>query len=494
MSPTKPEMSAPESGVAVRMYNTGFGDCLLLAFRADSGDPRYVLIDFGVHHQYPGREEQVELVAKDIAKATAGHLHIVAATHEHTDHLYGFKYARDVFDAITIDEVWLAWTEDPNSVEAHELKERYGMRIRALGAAIERLRKSHQRSADALQGVLDFEYPGALGASEGGKAAQLEYLKNKSKKKLEKSEDYRQPGETLFGIPDVSGVRVYVLGPPTEVEWIRSLERKSELYPEATSMTALDAFAVAAIAAAQEGKLSERDERLFSWSRPFDGSLAIPEKSAADVGFFKEHYGFTSRSSHGPEWRRIDTDWLTSAEQLALDIESKTNNTSLVLAFELIGSEQRKVLLFAADAQVGNWLSWHEWIWLGEGEDDPDVTAEDLLNRTVLYKVGHHGSRNATLSWQGLEMMQSSDLVAMIPVDADWALNTMDWEHPADTLLSKLTEKSHGRVVRTDRIPTGSTAPSRPPEAGKNEWKDFLKNLDWDKSGNQLWIQYTVTE
>ena len=35
-----------------------------------------------------------------------------------------------------------------------------------------------------------------------------------------------------------------------------------------------------------------------------------------------------------------------------------TNNTSLVLAIERIADG--KVLLFPADAQEGNWLSWHD--------------------------------------------------------------------------------------------------------------------------------------
>jgi hypothetical protein len=57
-------------------------------------------------------------------------------------------------------------------------------------------------------------------------------------------------------------------------------------------------------------------------------------------------------------WRRIDNDWLMSAGQLALQVDNAVNNTSLVLAFELI--ESRKVLLFVGDAQVGNWKSWQE--------------------------------------------------------------------------------------------------------------------------------------
>ncbi|TIM05499.1 hypothetical protein [Mesorhizobium sp.] len=41
---------------------------------------------------------------------------------------------------------------------------------------------------------------------------------------------------------------------------------------------------------------------------------------------------------------------------LALDMNDATNNASLVLAFEL--GKGGNVLLFAADAQRGNWLSW----------------------------------------------------------------------------------------------------------------------------------------
>ena len=47
---------------------------------------------------------------------------------------------------------------------------------------------------------------------------------------------------------------------------------------------------------------------------------------------------------------RIGDDWLGAAEQLALDLNSYTNNASLVLAFEL--SPGGKVLLFAADVLV----------------------------------------------------------------------------------------------------------------------------------------------
>ena len=91
-------------------------------------------------------------------------------------------------------------------------------------------------------------------------------------------------------------------------------------------------------------------------------------------------------------WRRMTADDAADAGALALAMNNATNNASLVLAFEL--SKGGKVLLFVGDAQAGNWRSWSEEKF---DDDGNKVTAKDLLGRTVLYKVGHHGSHNATL-------------------------------------------------------------------------------------------------
>jgi hypothetical protein len=492
----EPTMRPPASGVTVRLYNTGFGDCLLLAFRAGDGSARYMLIDCGVHHLYPDGDERMQQVSKDIAEATGNHLHVVMATHEHTDHLYGFKHGRETFEDIEIDELWLAWTEDPTDPVAQELKQLYGMRIRALTEAVSLLRAADGPLASKLQGVLGFEFPDALSAT-GGKAAQLDYLREKSKKKLQRPEDYCRPGEVPLTLPDVSGVRIYVLGPPQDVDWIKKLHKTSELYPELAAVDEAVAFAASALAAGGTDSLDDDDRQLFRRSCPFDESFEISsQKARADAesgSFFRRHYGFSNRRGHGPAWRRIDADWLAPAEQLALDVNSKTNNTSLVLAIELADTQPRKVLLFAADAQVGNWLSWHQLSWPGDSADDDRVTAADLLRRTVLYKVGHHGSRNATLSEKGLEMMESADLVAMIPVDQNWANEVMDWEHPAEKLLKRIEEKSRGRIVRTDQIPGGDEPPTKPAQATEEEWGAFVAQLDWDRGPRRLWIQYTVS-
>jgi hypothetical protein len=222
-----------------------------------------------------------------------------------------------------------------------------------------------------------------------------------------------------------------------------------------------------------------------------------PEKAQFDPvyqSFFQKHYGSTkdTASEIGDDWRRIDDDWLESASELALKINNMTNNTSLVLAFELTDSNPHKVLLFVGDAQVGNWQSWQNVQWSTGTQEKDKITGADLLQRTVFYKVGHHGSRNATLRQKGLEMLDDSSLVAMIPVDQKWAHEQMHWEHPALKLLERLEEKTKNRLLRTDKIASISEVLQKPDNMNNNEWQNFVKAVDWDKSRDNLWIQYTM--
>ena len=76
---------------------------------------------------------------------------------------------------------------------------------------------------------------------------------------------------------------------------------------------------------------------------------------------------------------------------------------------------------------------------------------QELFANTVLYKVGHHGSHNATLSTQGLDQMTSPELVAMLPVDEDVAHNNKGWVRmPFVPLMTQLRTKTQGRILRVD--------------------------------------------
>jgi hypothetical protein len=158
----------------------------------------------------------------------------------------------------------------------------------------------------------------------------------------------------------------------------------------------------------------------------------------------REHYFGVNGSVD--DWRRIDSGWLDGSSELALALDSATNNTSLVLAIELRDGD---VLLFVADAQVGNWLSWQDLKWAVNGRE---VKGPDLLRRTVFYKVGHHGSHNATLREKGLEQMENL-AIAAISVDHDMAVKKRWGRMPLSELIEALREKASKGVLRCDQNP-----------------------------------------
>lgn len=105
------------------------------------------------------------------------------------------------------------------------------------------------------------------------------------------------------------------------------------------------------------------------------------------------------------------------------------------------------MLLFVGDAQIGSWTSWGELAWDYHGRH---VTGADLLARTVLYKVGHHGSHNATLREGGLETMKKLRY-ALVPTDPEMAQKVGWKSFPCQPLLDRLEQVARNKVVRTDR-------------------------------------------
>jgi hypothetical protein len=408
------------------MYRQGLGDCFLISLPRTDGSSRpfYVMIDCGVVLGTSDPGTIMTKVMDHIVATTGGEVDLLVATHEHWDHVSGFVQAKPSFDRLKVGQVWLAWTEDPKDALTQKLKQEKAHALAALRMGLSQLQmEGNSDEAEELGSILEF-----FGAARGPTTADaLTSVRAKVS-----APRYCRPGDEPV-VPSGISARFYVLGPPHEEKWLRKLNPTGS--NKETYGLALDVFMEGAGTALRD----------VDPGRPFDQQYEIPfaDGQIPDLPFFRDHY-WQAQGAAPDDWRRIDGDWLRGASEMALQLDSLTNNTSLVLAIEL--APDGDVLLFAADAQVGNWLSWQDLKWT---VGNKTVTGPDLLNRAIFYKVGHHGSHNATLKEKGLEEMKNLR-VAMIPVNHEMALKKRWGKMPLDELVDALKKQAKGVVLRVD--------------------------------------------
>jgi hypothetical protein len=503
-------LQAPESGVTVRMYRQGHGDCYLLAFpnEKENGDPVHVLIDCGYK---PGSENFIKPntnpddILTHIQESTGKKLDLVIVTHEHQDHVNLFNKKgpnnRPYFSDFEIRNAWFAWTESPTDRLAKRLRTKHRDVLVELVNARNQMAAMGLDSGDnptlaRLDALLELELGDTIPPTglQGFAASSFAVSGNKGAMKVVKDGageniSFLSPGQSVK-IPSTK-VRAYVLGPPRR----ETLLTDEDPIGDENFPRHLDARGRSFGAAVGKGGGTSP----FSSIHAVDARTALTKKWLG--GYFLNHYGklglgdstiVDGEAPSNADWRRIDEDWLYSSEQIALKLNEGVNNTSLVLAFELPRS--KRVLLFVGDAQRGNWISWPEEPFL---VGDRKVTTRDLLARTVLYKVGHHGSHNATLageadseypnlSWMG-DGEFGEEFVAMINAVNLWAIEqTPPWHHPLESIKTALHQKSQGRVFQTDtppQKPGGSEVPAA-------VWKSFKERTVID----DLYFDYMIED
>lgn len=158
------------------MYRVGLGECFLLTFPR-LGTPFHMLIDCGMTPGL-GSLATIKRVSRDIRVTTGGRLDVLVATHRHFDHLSGFRQARDEFERMLVEQVWLGWLEDPDDAAAARLRRKRDGGVRPQGSP----------NAQAMDVV----------------------------HRLGKSVRYWRGGEGPVALPGVRGARVFFLGPPKE--------------------------------------------------------------------------------------------------------------------------------------------------------------------------------------------------------------------------------------------------------------------------------------
>ena len=371
MAGKKQKSGKKPSAVTIRMYNVGFGDCFLLTFHYGNTE-RHMLIDYGstaAPKNGPGK--YMREVANDIKDQCKGKLDVLVVTHRHRDHISGFSTQGDatgkIIASLNPSHVVQPWTEDPKA------------KPKALSATTSLYRKGKPAEKDMTSHFLGsledmHRIAGAIARLAQSNVLyagaetrkQLAFLGESNLKNLSAVKNlmamgrngeahYVNAGMKLNSL--LPGVSITVLGPPTlkQTESIRTMRAKDpNEFWQFRSFWASQSLAARAMVAQRGLSLkttstAQRKRALSPNMRWFIGQ---------------------SRQIHADQ-----------TLQLVRDLDNVMNNTSVILLFE-IGNRK---LLFPGDAQIENWsyaLQQKKW--------------QDLLKNVNLYKVGHHGSLNAT--------------------------------------------------------------------------------------------------
>jgi beta-lactamase superfamily II metal-dependent hydrolase len=445
------------------------GDCFLVTFVADDSSSR-LLIDCGSFRNTSSSVKRLEAITAKLKEALDGKpLDVVVGTHQHNDHLSGFVHCEPAFRDMKIQQVWLSWLDDPTDHKAqgigeahHNLKLQLAAVRDTLHAALDRKVTSRPiaaRSLELLGDILGFYGAAAAGTPPEVPAQGVRILKSIS----QKGPEYLRPGRTLEmpGLPKGT-VKIHVLGPPRIENVDRKNDplyridpRKGESYDPALASAVLQASKFLEAAKRRKGVATSAEEQNYPFNEVYKRQGS---QQSGPLRAIIRHYNKSTEA-----WRKIDDDWLQQGGALALFLDTFTNNSSLVLAIELV--ESGKVLLFAADAQTGNWDSWKDVPW-----QNGDVKTDDLLARTVFYKVGHHASHNATLV-EAFEKMNHPDLVALIPVHKKDPNITKKngWKMPAKNLFKRIKDKTGHRVLQMDNVNPTDCDPKKDP--AKTAWE-----------------------
>lgn len=339
--------------LTLRVYKAGFGDCFLLTFHYASFE-RHVLIDFGTSGN--GGADWALQVAGDIRDQTGGKLHAVVATHRHKDHISGFATKPDgagpgdIIASLKPEAVIQPWTEDPEAAPDAVRATRTQQGVRAYVRSLAGMQSFCERLVEELP-ALD----GKIGQTAW---RQLCFLGETNLPNLAAVKNLARMGRknwyVNFGSPCgleqlLPGVKCRVLGPP-------SLEQSAEIGRQ-RSRDAAEFWHLVARA----GEAAAAGERLF------------PQAPVRSRGSLPPH----------TRWFIERLDRLRGEQLLSIvrALDEALNNTSVILLFECGG----KKLLFPGDAQIENW---------SYALSKPEVRR--WLEDVDLYKVGHHGSLNAT--------------------------------------------------------------------------------------------------
>lgn len=419
-------VSPKPSRVRIRTYQVGFGDCLLITVgypRAlpDQRTERHILVDFGYKVRAKGGPRLTDL-AERIAEHCGGKLDVVVVTHRHQDHLRGFGDAgsRKHLDALAPSLIVRPWTDMPEA----ERSAQPGLDDDSLGFLNLLDAVGDQNDAVDQQFAAD-------GRVLSERAKELAELGVRNVRALSMLEEWAPPEKHVWvragDVVDVGdivpGIRVEVLGPPTldQVPAMKSYASSSAEYW--LGMIEQESIQPALLAPTAKDEL-------------------VPAKKvvAEPAGLGRASWLLDRLHDQAPR----------QVLEIVEGFEEVLNNTSVIL---LVTVGARRILL-TGDAQVESWSHPLERA-LGSSTRKPDRALRRRLSEVDVYKIGHHGSRNATprrlVELWSRSRDRGHELTSLLSTRTGTYGTTAEGQVPKPELIQALERL--GRLHTTEALP-----------------------------------------
>jgi hypothetical protein len=330
----------------VRLFDVGLGDCIYCRIPKAHKDGRdfHILIDCGTLSPTDLLKKAMETLKPSLPLINGKrHIDLLVVTHEHKDHMAGFGIK--IWRSFSFGAIWMSAAMDPKHPQAKKAKKLHSFAARAMAQAV--------RLKLALGPHLS-ELANALALNEDAMKNLRETLPKANK--IKPTYVHAASTKKDLALP-LKGASINVLGPERDIDYYY-LGDPGDPELRSSSQSALNLI----------------DVGLPSVNDAVPDLASVPIPTNIDPGDF----------------RRLRSRMLSAALAFA-DLDGKVcNNTSVVLLIEWKG----KRLLFVGDAE-----------WDGRYNEGTKANCawnvmwnkrEKLKGSLAFYKIGHHGSTNAT--------------------------------------------------------------------------------------------------
>ena len=419
----------------IRLYDVGLGDCIYCRIPKahKSGRDFHILIDCGTLSSTDYLKAAIDNLKTMLPEIDGKrHVDLLVVTHEHKDHMTGFGL--DIWSKLSFGAIWMSAAMDLDHPEAKRAKRLHSFAANAMEQAV--------RLNLALSPPL-MELAAALALNKTAMKTLRETLPKASKIKPVYVHAKSKKSDLALPLKEAD-VTVSVLGPENDIDFFYL---------------------------GKEGDPKLRRLGFIDSGLP-DPAVAVPPPDKVPA----------PENIDPADFRQLRSRMLSTALAFA-ELDGKVcNNTSAVLLIEWKG----KRLLFVGDAE------WDGAFKEGKGNCSWNVMwnlrKDKLKGPLAFYKIGHHGSVNAT-PWRipGATAVEPLAILdAILPVQSKAAAKAIvstrrgNYETiPRTDLLAEIGKRVSNTRNYADAFKKAGKETSEVPKFDGFEEKSFAKAQPW---------------